>query len=376
MIKQPIKVTIIWRLLAHYRVPFYEKLREILDNKNITLQLIYGQGNKNDLAKNDEREIAWGRKITNHYFGPFLWQPCFQYLHDSQMVIVESANRLLLNYFLMSKRIFSSQKLAYWSHGRNMQISDSSILNKIKRMYGTHCDWWFAYTEGVKDYIVQTGFPSNKITIVQNAIDTTSLKHHHDTITLQELKNTRIKYNIGKGPIGIFCGGIYADKKIEFLIDSCKRIRKTLSNFELIVVGSGIQQDLVENESNKNAWIHYVGNKFEKEKVVLLALSDIFLMPGLVGLAILDAFALGLPLVTTNYPFHSPEIEYLKTGWNGKITEMDVDSYASAVIEILQNKILLKTLKENCLKSSEKYTVETMAENYASGIIKCLQANH
>jgi L-malate glycosyltransferase len=38
------------------------------------------------------------------------------------------------------------------------------------------------------------------------------------------------------------------------------------------------------------------------------------LMPGLVGLAVLDAFADGIPRVTTVIEYHSPEIEYLVPG--------------------------------------------------------------
>jgi hypothetical protein len=41
-------------------------------------------------------------------------------------------------------------------------------------------------------------------------------------------------------------------------------------------------------------------------------LSKLVLMPGLVGLAVLDASALEVPLVTTAVPYHTPELTTLK----------------------------------------------------------------
>lgn len=368
------KVTIIWRLLAHYRVPFYEKLRDALNGERVIFQFIYGQGNKSDLAKKDERELEWGIKIRNLYIGPFVWQPCLPILQDSDLVIVEFANKFILNYVLMCKRHRLNQKFAFWGHGRNMQICDNSVFNKIKRTYITRCDWWFAYTEGVKKYITDLGFPEEKITVIQNAIDTKTQKQVYDSFSEQDIRQIKTELGIGDGPVGIYCGGIYPDKRINFLLESCKRIRSVLSNFEMIIIGSGIQRDIVENEAKNHPWIHYVGPLFGENKIKLFKLADVHLMPGAVGLAILDSFALRVPIITTRFPFHGPEIEYLISGWNGKMTEMNLDDYAFETVCILRDKNILKKYKENCSKSSEKYTIETMARNYTEGILKCLKS--
>ena len=101
-------------------------------------------------------------------------------------------------------------------------------------------------------------------------------------------------------------------------------------------------------------------------------MADVFLMPGLVGLAILDCFAMQTPIITTNYQFHSPEIEYLENGINGLITTNTVESYSNSVINLLVNSIKLNELKINCNISAKKYTVEEMVNNFVVGIKKCL----
>ena len=64
-------------------------------------------------------------------------------------------------------------------------------------------------------------------------------------------------------------------------------------------------------------WVHWVGPKFGREKTDLMAISDVFLLPGRVGLAILDAFA----VLTTRLDIHCPEIEYLEEDRNVLVTD-------------------------------------------------------
>ena len=63
-------------------------------------------------------------------------------------------------------------------------------------------------------------------------------------------------------------------------------------------------------------------------------MADLFCIPGDVGLGLNQAFFWGLPVVTEDIPFKSPEINYLKNGINGYIVP-DND------LEELKNKILL-----------------------------------
>jgi hypothetical protein len=44
------------------------------------------------------------------------------------------------------------------------------------------------------------------------------------------------------------------------------------------------------------------------------------------------------PIITTNYPFHSPEIDYLENGINGLVAENNIEDYSKTVIEVLKPK--------------------------------------
>jgi glycosyltransferase involved in cell wall biosynthesis len=133
----------------------------------------------------------------------------------------------------------------------------------------------------------------------------------------------------------------------------------------------------VEKASARVDWIHYLGAKNDVEKVPYWAISKLLLMPGAVGLVVLDSFALGIPMVTTAVQTHGPEIDYLDDGVNGIIVpEWDsAESYAIAVVNLLRDESRRQKMSENCLSVSENYTVEKMAEFFAKGICSALSTS-
>ena len=56
-----------------------------------------------------------------------------------------------------------------------------------------------------------------------------------------------------------------------------------------------------------------------------------------VGLGILDSFALGIPMVTTDCKIHSPEIAYLKSGRNGLMIADSEEAFIEGVERLLKN---------------------------------------
>jgi len=140
----------------------------------------------------------------------------------------------------------------------------------------------------------------------------------------------------------------------------------------MIFLGAGPEEDKIKCAAEELKWCHYIGPKFNNDKVPFFKLADVFFMPGLVGLAILDSFAMQTPIITTNYQYHSPEIEYLENGINGLMVENDIEIYSNSVVYLLMDDKRLKKLKGNCKESAGKYTIENMVKNFHDGIIKAL----
>jgi L-malate glycosyltransferase len=371
------KVTILNKSLQQYRKDFYYQLKDSLAHDGIELELIYAKNKNSDALKKDEVEIEWAKYVPNKTITigktELLWQPCLKYLKGSDLVIVESANKLLINYYLMVARYFSGYKLAFWGHGRNLQEDVHSFRNKFKYLFLKKCDWWFGYTQGTKDFLMNNGYPENKITVVMNAIDTVSLRNFLAQTSEEDLAKLREELGITHGRTGIYCGALYPEKNFDFILEACHRVKKEVPDFHMIFVGSGVESGKIMKAAEEYKWIHYVGPKFGKEKVKYFKVSTVQLMPYYVGLGIVDSFALEAPIITTKNPYHGPEIEYLENGINGILTEDAIDDYSKAIIDTLKSEKYLDLI-EGCKLSSGKYTVEAMAQNFRNGLLLCLKS--
>ncbi len=374
--KQMKKVVILYKYLLQYRVDFFNQLKDKLYEHDIELILIYGKLKNSESKKADEIDLPWANfrenKILKINKYSLIWQPSLDEIKNCDLVIVEQANILLVNYVLIILRRFLKFKFAYWGHGANLQESHNALTNKFRYLFISQCDHWFAYTNSVKTFLLNKNVSDDIITVVNNAIDTKTIRQQH--VECSDKRIVAIKNDLGiEGDnIAIYSGGLYHLKRIDFMIKAGKKISEEIKNFNLIVIGAGPDDYIVKNAAQEYSWLHYVGPKFGDDRVAYFKVASVFLLPGGVGLAILDAFATETPMITTKNKLHGPEIEYLENGKNGIVTNNSLEEYADNVIELLGNKNRITELKKGCLASFELYTTEKMVENFTNGILKCL----
>jgi glycosyltransferase involved in cell wall biosynthesis len=295
---------------------------------------------------------------------------------DANLVVIMQENRILSNYPFLIWRIVGGPKIAYWGHGINFQSSaPTGLRERWKKLIIRHVDWWFAYTQVTVDILLAARFENRKITCLDNAIDTCAFRNEVSSISNGELETIRQQLRIDENArIGLFCGSLYPDKKLELLIDSADKIRDREPRFHLIVIGNGPSADMLNRVSQSRSWMHMVGVKKGREKAIYFRLAQVMLNPGSTGLHILDAFSIGMPIVSTIDARHGPEIVYLQNGVNGVLTEDSIDTYSNAVLDLLCNESLREKISRNALVTGEQYTVDRMACNFIHGIEKCLDS--
>jgi glycosyltransferase involved in cell wall biosynthesis len=208
---------------------------------------------------------------------------------------------------------------------------------------------------------------------LNNAIDNESFEHDLEALTNTELRSAYEAIDAdGSASIGLFCGSLYPDKKLDFLVAAADRIQKRIPGFRLVIVGDGPCRKDVEYHAASRPWLHCVGVRKGKEKAAYFRMADVVLNPGLVGLHVLDSFCAGVPMITTAEARHSPEIAYLCNDVNGLIVGGAVEAYAEAVIALLEDHSRLTGLKQRALIDGKKFTLEKMVTHFADGIERCL----
>jgi glycosyltransferase involved in cell wall biosynthesis len=350
----------------------------LLAKSNIDYSVVYSDPYGAFVQKNDSIEIDWGRKAPLSRLGDTLvMQWALFDLSRADLIILQQESRLLINYPCQILGRAGLRKVAFFGHGRNFQaMNRNSAGERWKRFWATKVDWWFGYTAETKSYIAALGFPAERITVFNNAVDTSEIDQLASEVTSEELARARQELGLIGENVGIYVGGLYAEKRLSFLMETLDLIHTRLATFEFIAVGGGPELPYLRSAAATRPWLKVTGPQFGREKVKLMALGHVFLIPGLVGLAILDAGIMGLPLVTTNYPFHSPEIAYLQEGRNGVMVRPwnDTIAYATAVIEQLTAGCDRRLeMRREARRIARGYTVDAMAENCASGIVEALE---
>lgn len=335
------RVSYVFPTSHHYRAPFHDRLREILATHDVEYDVVYCEPDPTNREKSDTVEIPWGFKVPlTNLPGGIVYQHGLRRALNQDLVIVQQENRLALNYILNVLSVLGARKVAFFGHGRNFQSrSPNGLAERFKRFWATRVDWWFAYTDDTRRHIESLGFAPERITVFNNAVDTSETSALAATISRVRLAARRAELGIQGELVGVFVGGLYPDKRLEFLVEAADSIRARMPDFELIVVGGGEHLPLTRRLAADRPWIKVTGPRFGVDKIELMMLGKLFMMPGLVGLAVLDAGAARLPTVTTAFPYHSPEIAYIEDGVNGVIVPdwNSPEAYADAVVGLLRD---------------------------------------
>lgn len=290
----------------------------------------------------------------------------------ADLVIAEHAIRNLATF--KWSYLHRPKRLALWGHGKTYTKSNTKAEAWLKTTLVNHSDWFFAYTQGGVDSVVAKGFPLERTTVVQNSTDTSELTHMRSKVTPQEVSDFKNSLGLGYGPIGVYIGALYGGKRLPFLVEAANLVKQRIPNFQLAIFGDGPERSFVENATKVNSCVIYGGRADTRILALLSKIADCIMMPGAIGLVAVDSFALGLPIVTTDYQWHGPEFEYLTSGVNSLICKDIIIDYAEATVRLLKDTQRLELMKENCLKNVDQFSIENMAANFHKGVLSALEA--
>ncbi|WP_198035365.1 glycosyltransferase family 4 protein [Streptacidiphilus rugosus] len=373
------RVTLVVPVLSEFRRPFFARLRADLDAAGIETVVAHGHPWTQDLsARADTVPVTGavalrqrslricGRSLVHKELGPLA--------HSSDVLIVDQALRNLELYpQLVRQRLGRGPAIAMWDHGRTYCKAQSAVEQAAKFALTRRARWFFAYTEGGARSVVEQGFPAERTTVVQNAVDTTALRAARAAVTREQLRAFRLRHGLTPGRTALFVGALSRDKRIPELLEAAEEAARLLPGFRLLIAGRGEQEDLVHRAASRSEAVVPLGRVVGPDKGILGAASELMLMPGLVGLCAVDSFALGTPLVTTDFPHHAPEFEYLRHGVNAWIAPGDPAGYAREVVALLGDSARLDTLRRHCREDALRYTVEEMSRRFAEGTVRLLR---
>lgn len=365
-----VRIAVVHPWLPKYRVEFFDLLRRRGAEVGLHFEIFYGEAPPEWRARSDTSSATWATPLPTRFFtvrGRTLILKSLRPVKRSgpyDLIIVEQAVRNLETFRLMAQ----PTPIAFWGHGATYTKQVGRVQEAVKQWLTARGSWFLAYTPGGGAAVTLAGFPGAQVTILNNANDTAALTGHLAATTQADIDRFNTKYDL-RGKTALFIGGLDEPKRIPFLLDSAALAYALDPDFRLLIAGNGCERGAVEEACRTNPAVHYLGAVFGTEKALALRAAQVIAMPGRVGLVAVDSFAAGTPIVTTSWPWHAPEFEYLQPTKNALVTADDQAAYAGELVRILNDAPQLMRLAAACRDDRERYSIQLMVENFVAGVL-------
>lgn len=368
--------------IPHYRIPFFNALEELRPNSWI-FKVAFDPSEFDNPSFFEEKieikEIKFPIHPVNTIRLPILnesavYQTFLRAASNYDLIVVENAI-YNLTYPLCHLHRFLGKKVAYWGHGKDRKIEKPEyskyILEKIKIILSKNSDGFFAYTQGVADYLISEGIDSKKIYVLNNTIDIDVQRAAYNSF-IGKREVLKHEFGIENKKVLLFVGRLTERKRFDFLLDSFEKVNKSDERFHLIVVGS--DEDKYREQMVRMSNITFLGPIASVEELApIYTVSDIYVFPGSVGLGPLQALCYDLPVITIASAVHGPEIEYLSPANSIILPELTTpDQFSQAIIALFSNNRKFDELKSNAWPSIQHLTIENMAKNFITGVNRIL----
>lgn len=373
--KKTTKVAILYRVLNHYRLPIFEKLN---DRDDIELTVLHGcsfPGTKVTNSKAPHRfpavelkslpirlKTSNGLAVAPLSFG--LIGTLIKLRPD--VIICEGASNLPNNILAyMYARLFGA-RVVQWGLGEIKNWKKSllrRLLDGVIEGMERSANACLSYSSRGREYYEKVGVAPDRIFVAVNVVDTDKVAQNLATLDAGQIHK---EAHVDAEFVVLFVGALNFDKKVDMLIRAFQRFsRQTSLSTKLLIVGDGDDrarlQDIAAEEPA--ARVEFLGQVIDGVSRYFL-MADLFVLPGLGGLAISEAMAHGVPVIASIGD--GCEVDLLADGGGILDEELDEDRLVGHLLEISAAPYRLQDMKLKAKRTiEEKYNVKS----YVDGIV-------
>ncbi|MBL4852254.1 MAG: glycosyltransferase [Gammaproteobacteria bacterium] len=167
----------------------------------------------------------------------------------------------------------------------------------------------------------------------------------------------------------LFISRLVPYKKLDLLLQLfCEE-----SGVAVVVVGPGIEEKQAKL-INETPHYYYLGAKYGREINEIYNMGDVFSTPGHIGLALIQAFFWGKPVVLLNTR-HAPEIFYMKNGKNGYLVESSRE-LKEKILYLLRNEEVCNEFSRNARDTIDRDAdISKMFGGFREAVDYCTNKN-
>ncbi|TFD17282.1 glycosyltransferase [Cryobacterium sp. TMT1-21] len=256
----------------------------------------------------------------------------------------------------------SGQRVGLWGHIRSYVSPHHPVDAALERWQLRSADHIFAYAPGGARFAIDAGVPQAKVTTVMNSVATEDLLATVRSLSRSEVDSFADEHGLTKGKIYAFVGGLDSSKRIDFLAKALNHLWDFDPIARVIVGGVGDQSRHFDLAVSRGQVI-MIGRAGTKEFALIAHLAEAILMPGRIGLIAVEALALRIPIITTDWPFHAPEVEYLKEGVSMFTAPNEPQAYARFI-----STRMVRKLETTDYSGWDFPSLQAMVDNFSRGV--------
>lgn len=203
--------------------------------------------------------------------------------------------------------------------------------------YYRHCDYWIGITKGICNYMIEAGFPAEKVFHIPNFVDETIAE-----------PIARTSFNTPESaPILLAAGRLHTNKGFDILLQSLAKVPDAI----LWLAGDGPEADTLKRlavDLKIDQRVRFLGWRTDINS--LMRTADIFVCPSRhegLGSIVPESWFNQCPIIATRS--QGPG-ELIEDGKTGLLTNIDnVDELALTVNGLLGNELRSRSLRDNGL---------------------------
>lgn len=290
-------------------------------------------------------EMAKGRGLT-YYEVPESGKFDFRVLRALREIIIRHDINMIHGHdyksdlfaYLIRKMMWKRQiALVSTAHAWVMLGRKGEFYRQLDLFLMKRFDHLLAVSQATQNEMVDAGIPESKITVLYNGIDTETWSREHVKTTLRDELGI-----LPSAPVIGYVGRIMPEKDLETWLRSAAIVAKQYPQARFVLVGEGRDgttlDDLKSLALSLGIADQLVFPGFRRDLPQVYAAFDVFVMSSLrEGLpnSILEAMALGVPVVTTDVAGAKELVVNKETGF--VVDQKDFNHLASSILTILQH---------------------------------------
>lgn len=355
----PVRLGLQQRVLASYRVPFFDALAvdcpkglgifagaprpaESIDSGALPQVAQFFPAHNRHLFRG-AFYLCWQSGLLEWLES---WQP--------EVLVIEANPRYL-----------RTPAMIHWMHARHRPVigwglgagARPGMLSGLRRKFLGQFDALITYSQQGAGEYARSGFPGERILVAPNAVAPRPAN---------PLPERFPDFNSG-GAVILFVGRLQSRKRVDLLVRACAALPGRL-NPCLWIVGDGPEKAQLEDLARQvYPKAEFFGARYGAELEPLFLKADLFVLPGTGGLAVQQAMSFGLPVIAAEADGTQADLVRPQNGWC--VPPGDLDALVRTLKTALEDVARLRQMGQVSYQIvSEEINLERMVQVFEQAV--------